>query len=61
MQSSADMQLECLRSDQNSGLIPRLENLNAIVKEFALEGSWEKTETLVLNMKNDCKILITDE
>lgn len=51
VQSNAELKLEVLR---NSGSIPRLDNLNEITKEFALEGNWEKAESLISNMKNDC-------
>lgn len=45
--------LEKLRNDA-SEIIPRLETINEVSKELALEGSWEKAESLILNMKNDC-------
>lgn len=53
VQSKADKLLERLRSD-NSDIIPRLETINQVSKELALEGSWEKAESLILNMKSDC-------
>lgn len=52
--SEADTMLERLRSDSTT-LIPRLETINEVSKALALEGSWEKAESLILNMKNDCK------
>lgn len=54
VQSQADKMLERLRSD-SSDIIPRLEAINEVSKELALEGSWEKAESLILNMKSDCK------
>lgn len=53
VQSQADKMLERLRSD-DSDIIPRLETINEVSKELALEGSWEKAESLILNMKSDC-------
>lgn len=55
VKSNADKLLERLRSD-SSHIIPRLETINEISKEFAIEGQWEKAESLILNMKNDCKL-----
>lgn len=54
--SRADKMLERLRSD-SSDIIPRLETINEVSKELALEGSWEKAESLIFNMKSDCKSL----
>lgn len=54
MALKADKMLERLRGD-NSDIIPRLETINEVSKELALEGSWEKAESLILNMKSDCK------
>ena len=54
MKSNADWKLERLRSD-SSEVIPRLETVNEIAKDLAIEGSWEKAESLILNMKRDCK------
>lgn len=54
VQSNADKMLECLRSDSLQ-IIPRLENINEVSRELAIEGQWEKAESLILNMKNDCK------
>lgn len=54
VKSNADLKLERLRSDA-SEVIPRLETVNEIAKELAIEGSWEKAESLILNMKRDCK------
>lgn len=53
--SEADSMLERLRSDSTK-LVPRLETINEVSKALALEGSWEKAESLILNMKNDCKL-----
>ncbi len=54
IKSNADLMLERLRSSKDSDLIPRLETINEITKEFAIEGNWEKAESLILNIRNDC-------
>ena len=56
LNSNADIMLNHLRSN-SSNMIPRLENINEIAKELAIEGKWEKAESLILNMKQDCKRL----
>lgn len=53
--SEADSMLEKLRNDSTK-LVPRLETINQVSKALAIVGSWEKAESLILNMKNDCKI-----
>lgn len=53
LKSKADLWLDRLRSDSGQ-VIPRLETINEISKEFAIEGNWEKAEALILNMKQDC-------
>lgn len=53
--SMADKLLQVLRSD-NCTLIPRLETFREISREYALNGSFEKAESLILNMKKDCNL-----
>lgn len=54
VKSKADLMLERLVSKDTSELIPRLQLINEITKEFAIEGNWEKAESLISNMKTDC-------
>lgn len=56
VQSKAEVMLDRLIND-SSVVIPRLETINEISREFAIEASWEKAESLILNMKQDCKKL----
>lgn len=51
--SKAEIMLNRLISD-SSQVIPRLETINEISKELAIEANWEKAESLILNMKKDC-------
>ena len=55
VKTDADLMLERIRNFQSTDLVPRLETINEISKGFALEGSWEKAESLISNMKNECK------
>lgn len=52
--SKAEVMLNRLICD-SSQVIPRLETINEISKELAIEANWEKAESLILNMKQDCK------
>ena len=54
VKSNAEIMLDRLRSD-SSEIIPRLETINEISRQLAIEGNWEKAESLILNIKRDCK------
>ena len=51
---SADTKLALLRSKPDS-LIVRSETFQPILDDYALDGQYEKAESVVLNLKQDCK------
>lgn len=55
VKSKAEVMLDRLISDSFEVVIPRLETINEISRELAIEANWEKAESLILNMKQDCK------
>ena len=52
--AEADKQLALLRQ-KPEGLIPRVEMFLPILNAYALDGQSDKVESIVLNLKQDCK------